>query len=436
MNKNEISMRSVFILIISIFIYSEDFAQSGWVLQNSETKTNLLGISTFDGINAVAVGEKGTVTTTNNEGRPSWRLQKSPIGSTFNGVTSLSSSILLAVGPADSVYRSRDHGATWIGIHSFAKGQCWTLPSINQLSSVDFDSVSKVCVAVGDQNEAIFSDDSGKHWEERLPFMLPGWSLSDFKCVSSSEGIVISAGTSLPISGLSEVFTSIDQGDSWMDVPTGTPGVGTPERPTFSGCDSKAWIVVGTGGTIVKSIDQGYSWVPILSGTTVNLNAVRFAPDSLDGFIAGDGGMILMTRDGGYTWTQEFPPTKKNLRSVALADPFHVYICGDSGTILWTQDGGFSGVRSPSGEVAMDIQTFPNPLSTKTTIQIFLRQSRHVKLRVFNMLGVEIANIASDIYDQGPHSFEWNASEVPNGMYICRLESEGQSIISQMIVAK
>ena len=143
-----------------------------------------------------------------------------------------------------------------------------------------------------------------------------------------------------------------------------------------------------------------------------------------------------MTSDGGFTWSREYPPTKQNLHNIALVDPFHAYICGDSGVILWTQDGGYDGVRSAQGDVAMNLQTYPNPLATKTTIEIELRQSRHVLLRVFNALGVEVATIADGLYEGGPHSFEWNAAEVPNGMYLCRLESEGQSVFSPMIVRR
>jgi len=408
------------------------------VLQNSGTTKNLRGISTYDGVNAVAVGEKGTVATTDNEGRPSWNLQPSPTDSNFNSVTSISPWILLAVGSKDSVYRSTDRGATWQGARSWVRGECWTHDIIFQLSSVDFDSSTRECVAVGDQTEAIFSGDSGKHWEERLPYAKPGWHLSNLQCVSSFLGIILSTGTSVgyPMAPhQSELFTTTDQGDTWSNGTTDLSGVSMLGL-TFYGCDSKTWTLVGEGGYIFHSKNKGSTWDMIPSGTRANLNAVRFAADSLYGYIAGDSGVILMTRDGGYNWSRQFPPTKKNLRSVALADPFHVYICGDSGTILWTQDAGWSGVSSQSGEVVMNIQTYPNPLSSKTTIQVFLRQSGHLNLRIFNILGIEVANIANDQYEAGSHSFEWNASDIPNGIYVCRLESGGQSIFSQVVVAK
>ena len=147
--------------------------------------------------------------------------------------------------------------------------------------------------------------------------------------------------------------------------------------------------------------------------------------------------MILFTTDGGFTWAREYPPTKQNLHSIAMVDPFHVYICGDSGTILWTQAGGYTGgVRSEGGDLSMNVQSYPNPITVKTTIQVFLKQDLPLNLKIFNALGVEVAAIANGRYGQGQHNFEWNASEVPNGMYLCSLESEGRRIYLELIVAK
>jgi photosystem II stability/assembly factor-like uncharacterized protein len=428
-------MRTI-ILFFCVLASTQSFAQSGWVLQKSETTDNLLSISTFDGINAVAVGERGSVTTTDNEGRPTWNRQQSFIASSLNGVTSVSAKILLAVGPKDSVYRSVDRGVTWSGVRSRVRGECYTLDNIHQLNSIDFDSADRICVAVGDQFEVIFSDDSGKTWEERLPPLVPS-AFPDLRCVSVYGGTVLSAGTTQPEAGISQLLTSTNQGDDWLTTTTNMPGISPINSGHFFfGCDTKAWITVGDKGSIYHSKNKGLTWDSIPSWTTENLNAVRFAPDSLNGFIAGDGGVILATRDGGYNWSREFPPTKHNLHGVALVDPFHVYICGDSGIILWTQDGGFSGVRSTGGDIEMHIQTYPNPLSSKTTIQVFLHQSRQVNLRIFNTLGVEVTTIANSLYDQGLHSFEWNVGDSPNGIYICRLESGGQSIFSKMVVAR
>jgi len=430
-------MRTIIVVIFTLLAFSESIAQLGWILQNSRTTNNLNSISTFDGINAVAIGDKGTVTTTGNEGRPSWNGQQNITKSRLFGVTSISARILLAVGGRDTVYRSIDRGVTWAAIRSKVRGECWTIDNISRLTSIDFDSSSGLAVAVGDGREAIFSEDSGTYWEERLPIMQPGSDVSNLRCVSLCKGNVLASGTPLALSSnTSQYMLTTNQGDDWLVNTTDAQGLGSVIGATFFGCDLKTWILVGSNGVILHSKNHGLTWDLILSGTTVNLNAVRFAPDSLYGYIAGDSGVILMSNDGGYNWSREYPPTKHNLRGVALVDPFHVYICGDSGTILWTQDGGFSGIRPSSNEVATDIRTYPNPVSSKTTLQIFLAQRRHVTISVFNVLGAKIATVADDVYAEGPHNFEWNASDMPEGVYFCRLESEGQHFFSQIIVAR
>jgi flagellar hook assembly protein FlgD len=59
-----------------------------------------------------------------------------------------------------------------------------------------------------------------------------------------------------------------------------------------------------------------------------------------------------------------------------------------------------------------------------------------MSIRIYNALGIEIATIADADYDAGAHIFEWNATDIPNGVYGCRMESGGKSVISQIIVTK
>ncbi len=422
----------IIIIFFSLFICSVTFAQSGWIIQQSGTTKNLLSVSTYDGVNGVIVGANGTVLTTNNIGVP-WFSEISPTPQNLNGVVSINAKLLLTIGPKDSIYRSSDRGATWRGYRSRVRGECYTVASINELTSISFDTSNKVCVVAGNKDEIIFSEDSGLHWEERLP--IPNEEI-DLHSISSFGGKIITAGDVVPSTGLSRILTSSDEGDSWVQHTTNFQGVSSFDAGfPFYGCNVRTGIIVGKKGRIFHTKNFGQSWDSIPSWTMENLNAVCFA-DEINGCAVGDGGVILVTVDGGYNWLPQVSPTTKNLRSVSMGDPFHGFICGDSGIILVTQDGGFTAGVNSNNRVFLNIQNYPNPFHSRTTIHIDLPQTEHINLTIYNMLGVEIERIVDAEVDAGSHIFEWNASDIPNGVYVCRLLANGKSVVTQMIVTK
>ena len=61
-------------------------------------------------------------------------------------------------------------------------------------------------------------------------------------------------------------------------------------------------IVVGVGGTILKTIDGGTNWIQKSSGTTAGLTKVQF-PSANVGYAIGSEGILLKTSDIGENWT-------------------------------------------------------------------------------------------------------------------------------------
>ena len=428
-------MRTI-IILFSLFAFSRGgFAQSGWLIQPSGTTKDLRSVSTYDGVNGVIVGVNGTVLTTNNIGVP-WYQEQSPTSQNLNGVTSITARILLAVGPKDSIYRSTNQGVTWKGYRSKIRGECYFIANVSELSAIDYDSITHTCVAVGDGQEAIFSEDSGKNWEERPSLSTVSQDFTALKGVSSYNGRIMAVGERETTTGYSRILISPHEGDSWMQSSTNLRGI-SPFGSGFSfyGCNARTDIIVGMRGHIYHSTNKGQRWDSIPSWTKANLNGVCFA-DEINGFAVGDSGVILVTVDGGYNWLRQVSPTKKNLRSVSMGDPFHGFICGDSGIILVTQDGGFTAGVNSDNRVFLNVQNYPNPFPSRTTIHIDLPQAGHITVSIYNLLGVEIAKIADGEFEEGSHSFQWNASEIPNGVYICKLIADGKSVVSQMIVTK
>jgi arabinoxylan arabinofuranohydrolase len=66
-------------------------------------------------------------------------------------------------------------------------------------------------------------------------------------------------------------------------------------------------------------------------------------------------------------------------------------------------------------------QNYPNPFNPSTTIQFSVSRSTFVTLKVFNLLGQEIATLAAQEFRAGSYSLNWNAIGVPSGVYFYRL---------------
>jgi hypothetical protein len=81
-------------------------------------------------------------------------------------------------------------------------------------------------------------------------------------------------------------------------------------------------------------------------------------------------------------------------------------------------------------------QNFPNPFNPTTSIDFTLTQYQTASLKVFDMLGREIATLASGQLAAGPHSVEFNAQTLPGGVYFYRLSAGTQSFTRKMLLLK
>jgi len=81
-------------------------------------------------------------------------------------------------------------------------------------------------------------------------------------------------------------------------------------------------------------------------------------------------------------------------------------------------------------------QNYPNPFNPTTTISFTLPNSGLVTLKVFSMLGEEVATLANGIREAGIHTFNFNASELPSGVYIYQLSTPEKTQVRKMLLMK
>lgn len=67
-------------------------------------------------------------------------------------------------------------------------------------------------------------------------------------------------------------------------------------------------------------------------------------------------------------------------------------------------------------------QNYPNPFNPRTTIEFDIPKTSDVTLKIFNILGKEVATLVSDRITAGSYSYDWDASNLASGVYLYRLE--------------
>lgn len=81
-------------------------------------------------------------------------------------------------------------------------------------------------------------------------------------------------------------------------------------------------------------------------------------------------------------------------------------------------------------------QNYPNPFNPTTTIEYQIPADMHVELTVYNTLGQEVATLVDDQMNSGTHEVSFDGSSLASGVYIYRLQANGQVITNQMTLVK
>jgi hypothetical protein len=82
------------------------------------------------------------------------------------------------------------------------------------------------------------------------------------------------------------------------------------------------------------------------------------------------------------------------------------------------------------------MQNYPNPFNPTTVIKYQLPISSYVTIKVFDLLGREVAVLATEKKELGNHEVVWNADKYPSGIYIYRLSFRNFTESHKMLLVK
>jgi len=81
-------------------------------------------------------------------------------------------------------------------------------------------------------------------------------------------------------------------------------------------------------------------------------------------------------------------------------------------------------------------QNYPNPFNPSTLIRYQLSVSALVVLKVFDICGREIRTLVNERQNAGSHSVQFNASDLPSGVYFYKIEAGKYQDVKKLLLLK
>ena len=184
----------------------------------------------------------------------------------------------------------------------------------------------------------------------------------------------------------------------------------------------------GNCGSILKTTDSGNHWTAQSSNTGNAINSIYFV-DENNGWAVGTSGTILYTTNGGNNWNLHPTITKNHLKMVQFVDTGTGWIFGENGSILKTTNGGITFIEEDNNFTQpkdfLLKQNYPNPFNPSTKISWQSPVSGWQTLKIYDILGNEIATLVNEEKNAGSYEVEFQSTVgshlLANGVYFYQL---------------
>jgi ligand-binding sensor domain-containing protein len=414
-----------------------------------------LGSFTIDSNNHIYAGSnywgRGMYKSTNNGF--DWQVINNGIKNSF--ITSLTQAV-------DSTIWA----GTWGNglFYSVNSGSDWNYAGMatKKVSSIELDYNNNIFIATSEG--LYFSSDNGTDWIDKSVGM-PNRRFEDLIIIDSS----IYAGTFG--NGL---YKSSNNGNSWTKI-----SYSLPSQTVYKLAKLNEYLLCGTSSGIYKTSDDGTSWELFFSikpeaifvtsdddiyvGTTydgaflsrdkgqtwISLTGYgllagmvnTFGEDLVGNIYAGTYMVgVYVTLDDGNTWSK-LNDGLPYLDIHAFLSSLDGYMyAGTIGGGLYRSIDPISSIKSGENNFNLESftlsQNYPNPFNPSTVISYQLPVIGFVTLKVYNILGREIATLVNEEKPAGEYKVEFNGNNLPSGIYFYQLKAGSFAEIRKMVLLK
>jgi photosystem II stability/assembly factor-like uncharacterized protein len=348
-----------------------------------------------------------------------------------------------AVGDLGSILKTTDGGTTWV---TQVSGAVAPLHDVHALNVNDV-------WAVGNNGTVRKTTDGGTTWTTvttPIPASLWAWGVHfanpNTGWISGDNGWMIK---------------TTNGGTSWYRQPV-APIVLTRALYQIKSANPNVVYSVGAVGTILKTVNGGDAPIMNVTATSMNFGNVNVGSDTTVNVRVFNTGTMALTIDSlsinnpvfsvvGITPPVNVPVGDTLTIPVMFTPPDTIQYNGSLRivgndpfnplrTVSLTGVGvGPVGITQYSSEIPTEYelsQNFPNPFNPSTQIKFAIPKNGLVTLKIFDLLGREIATLVNETKEAGYYIVDFDASGFSSGMYFYKIESNGYSNVKKMMMIK
>jgi hypothetical protein len=222
-------------------------------------------------------------------------------------------------------------------------------------------------------------------------------------------------------------------------------------------------VMLGVCRPVLSRSESGNYLMLAFSAATAVLDPTNDSSPFFDGW-------FMYSSDGGKNWSEPekftpdmTPPIDWRYISMSHISPVHpldedvvtVHITVQGDPVAGSQVQGTSNSVSAhyyhftseisivnagnDGQIVSDFnleQNYPNPFNPGTSINYTLAEKSNVTLKVYDVLGKEVATLVNANQDAGKHSISFDGSDLASGLYIYTLNAGNYTSSKKMMLLK
>lgn len=444
-----------------------------WTQTNADMKGSEAHAFAIDGTD-ILVGTGGAGILHSTSDGDTWNTMNCGLNYSHIPTIIVKGASLFAGTQCNGVFLSSDEGDSWINVDSglannrittlvvkdenlfgFAdagqvfrstnNGTHWTLMNGSVFSSTLVTSVivNGANLFVGTSGKGVLlSSDDGTSWA----VVNNGITDLHMSALAANDTYLFAA------AGCRGIFRSSNSGGSWVAIDNNIPknpydstrylsvnALVIKDSSIFAGIGTYYVMLHGriVYGGVFHSTDNGKNWVDAgLDGVLVQ--ALALSDTNL--FAMSDDGRVFLSRNNGKNWTRIAPDSSQySVQAMAVKGDY--LFAGTLYSGVWKErlSDMVVGVRENKTmipERCLLAQNYPNPFNPTTTISFDIPHRSLVSLKIYDILGREVATLASEEMAPGNYTRQWDAGNLASGIYFYRLQAGSFGETKKLVLLK
>ncbi|MFA6233860.1 MAG: hypothetical protein WC824_06700 [Bacteroidota bacterium] len=329
----------------------------------------------------------------------------------------------LAIGPGDVLYTASRYLSVW---HTSDDGATWVpdTTGLPQFTPNALDVNPQGEIAVGGSDGKLYVMETGSSaWRDAMDVRIT----STINCLLWANGALF-AGTDGK--GL---FRSLDKGMTWTKLVNGM------NLDNVYACysDRQGGIFVGGWGSIFTSTDNGDSWIDIGDGSSFSVSSIVKGPGGMIYASTSTKGVFMADGQAG-SWTTINSGLQNLHVSTLLLDGNGTLFASTYGNGIFRATAPVASVNDPTAVAAgAELRAaHPNPLTASTRITYALRAAAYVRIAVYDMTGREISLLVDELRPAGVSDIGFKAAGLSPGMYFCLMHTGAQVLAQPLMLLR